>query len=128
MVDCVFDEGSFCAVAGLALRPQRASDLAQCCIGDALTMTPPVTGNGMSMAFESAALAVEPLRAYAHGQLTWGQAQQAIARDFDRAFASRLKWARWLHRLMFDPAVQKLFASALLRSDWFWRLMFAKTR
>jgi len=123
-----FDETSFCSVAGLSLRPQHAAARTDCCIGDALTMIPPVTGNGMSMAFESAALAVEPLRAYAHGQLTWGQAQQAIARDFDRAFASRLKWARWLHRLMFDPAVQKLFASALLRSDWFWRLMFAKTR
>ena len=49
-----FDESSFCAVAGISLRPQRAAARAECCVGDAITMIPPVTGNGMSMAFESA--------------------------------------------------------------------------
>ena len=37
--------------------PQRAAARAECCIGDAITMIPPVTGNGMSMAFESAEMA-----------------------------------------------------------------------
>ena len=52
-----FDENSFCAVAGISLRPQRAASRAGICVGDAITMIPPVTGNGMSMAFESAELA-----------------------------------------------------------------------
>ena len=55
-----FDEKSFCAVAGISLRPQRAAARAECCVGDAITMIPPVTGNGMSMAFESAGMAIEP--------------------------------------------------------------------
>src|SRR5207247_3708941 len=62
-----FDEASVCSVAGLPLKPQRAVAKDECCIGDALTMIPPVTGNGMSMAFESAELAAEPLAAYSRG-------------------------------------------------------------
>ncbi|MEI9864946.1 MAG: hypothetical protein WDN00_10405 [Limisphaerales bacterium] len=49
-----FDEDSFCAIAGLSLRPQQAASRTEISIGDAITMIPPVTGNGMSMAFESA--------------------------------------------------------------------------
>ena len=55
--NAVFDQRSFCSVGGLPLRPQRASSRAECCIGDAITMIAPVTGNGMSMAFEAADVA-----------------------------------------------------------------------
>ena len=68
-----FDENSFCAVAGISLRPQRAAARAECCVGDAITMIPPVTGNGMSMAFESAELAVEPLAAWSRGEISWAR-------------------------------------------------------
>src|SRR5207245_3493085 len=77
--DAIFNENSFCAVAGLPLRPQRASSLTECCVGDSLTMIPPVTGNGMSMAFESAELAIEPLAAYSRSELPWTTAQKTIA-------------------------------------------------
>jgi len=128
MVDSVFDEGSFCAVAGLALRPQRASDLAQCCIGDALTMTPPVTGNGMSMAFESAEIAIEPLAAYSRGQIPWRRAQEAVARACDERFARRLAWAKRLQWIMFAPLFRGSLGSLALNSGWLWRVMFDRTR
>src|SRR5207302_9370024 len=64
LAEAKFDEDSFCSVAGLVLRPQKAPEKTECRIGDALTMIPPVTGNGMSMAFESAEIAIEPLAAY----------------------------------------------------------------
>ena len=128
MAAAVFDEKSFCAVAGLALRPQRASELAQCCIGDALTMTPPVTGNGMSMAFESAEIATEPLAAYSRGELRWGPAQQAVARACDERFGRRLAWAKWLQRLMLAPVVRGHLGLLALNSHWLWRVMFARTR
>src|SRR6185436_1930700 len=51
-----WDEASFSAVAGLPPYPRLASD--GCAVGDALSMPAPVTGNGMSMAFESAEMAV----------------------------------------------------------------------
>ncbi len=124
----VFDETSSCSVAGLSLRPQRASDRAECCIGDALTMIPPVTGNGMSMAFESAELAIEPLADYGRGEISWTRAQHAVARSCDQAFGKRLRWARWLQWMMFTPALQHGLAPLALNSEMLWRVMFAKTR
>src|SRR5208283_4167939 len=110
-----FEPDSFCSVAGLQLKPQRAAEKTECCIGDALTMTPPVTGNGMSMAFESAAMAVEPLAAYSCGQLNWRQIQAQIARRCDAAFSRRLAWARRLQWMMISPALQGRLGAMLLR-------------
>jgi 2-polyprenyl-6-methoxyphenol hydroxylase-like FAD-dependent oxidoreductase len=102
----ILDESSFCSVAGLSLRPRSAAELTECCIGDALTMIPPVTGNGMSMAFESAEIAIEPLAAYSRSDSSWKQTQQRIARACDSAFSRRLAWARWLQWMMFAAALQ----------------------
>ena len=121
-------EESFCAVAGLSLRPARAAGRAECCIGDAITMIPPVTGNGMSMAFEAADLATPPLRAYSRGDLDWRSAQMTVARACDQAFACRLVWARLVQHLMFTPGMRKQFGRWVLASDWIWRLLFRKTR
>ncbi len=123
-----FDETSLCAVAGLSLRPQRGAASGACRIGDALTMIPPVTGNGMSMAFESAALAIEPLTAFSRGQISWDESRRTIARRCDLAFARRLAWARWLQGLMFSPVLGTSVGSVLLGSEWIWQLLFAKTR
>jgi len=124
----IIDESSFCSVAGLPLHPQRAAELEECCIGDALTMIPPVTGNGMSMAFESAELAVEHLAAYSRGEASWKTARQRIASACDEQFAQRLRWAKWVQWLMFSPLAQGSFGPNLLRSEWLWRAMFNFTR
>jgi hypothetical protein len=123
-----FDENSFCAVAGIALRPQRASERDECCIGDAVTMIPPVTGNGMSMAFESAEIATEPLANYSNGKISWPEARRKIAADCDAAFSQRLAWARFLQWMMFNVAPRPILGSITLRSDWLWKMMFSKTR
>ncbi len=123
-----FEPDSFCSVAGLQLKPKRAEATKECCIGDALTMTPPVTGNGMSMAFESAEMALEPLVAFSQGKVSWRQARQQIARRCDAAFSRRLAWARLLQWLMISPALQGRLGSVLLRSDRLWRMMFMQTR
>jgi hypothetical protein len=123
-----FDEHSFCSIAGLSLTPHRAVDEQDCCIGDAVTMIPPVTGNGMSMAFESAEIAIDPLCGYSRGETTWAEARDAIAHTCDTAFADRLTWALRLQRLMFSPVVRTPLAKVLLRSDSIWNFMFAKTR
>jgi 2-polyprenyl-6-methoxyphenol hydroxylase-like FAD-dependent oxidoreductase len=123
-----FDRASACSVAGISLRPQRAADLSELCVGDALTMTPPVTGNGMSMAFESAELAVGPLVAYSHGKIDWPQARQTVARDCDRAFSRRLAWARVLQWMMFSRIFKGPMAALILRSNWLWQTMFTHTR
>ena len=123
-----FDETSACSVGGLSLSPQRAVTQSELSIGDSLTMTPPVTGNGMSMAFESAELAIQPLASYSRGDLDWAEASRTIAQACDRAFARRLAWARWLQWMMFAPIFKGPMAALVLRSNLLWQMMFANTR
>jgi len=123
-----FETDSFCSVAGIQLKPQRAVDKKECCIGDALTMTPPVTGNGMSMAFESAEMAIEPLVDYNRGKLSWTNAHRQIALRCDAAFSRRLAWARVLQWMIVSPSIHGGLRKFLLHSDWLWKLMFAQTR
>jgi menaquinone-9 beta-reductase len=123
-----FDEDSFCSVAGLSLEPQRASAFQECCIGDAITMIPPVTGNGMSMAFESAEMAVAPLVDYSDGKMSWTEARRMIAQKCDAAFARRLAWANFLQKFLFMPRLQSGLVLTLPRWQWMWRLLVEKTR
>jgi menaquinone-9 beta-reductase len=123
-----FDEHSWCSVAALPLSPQRASEHADFCLGDALTMIPPVTGNGMSMAFETAEMALGPLGGYSRGESSWSEARRMTAGACDRAFAQRLAWAKWLQWIMFTPALQGRLGQFLLGAESLWQFMFARTR
>jgi 2-polyprenyl-6-methoxyphenol hydroxylase-like FAD-dependent oxidoreductase len=123
-----FDEESFCSVAGLSLEPQRAANSQECCVGDTITMIPPVTGNGMSMAFESAELATEPLVEYSAGKISWDVARRSIAEKCDQTFARRLAWAAWLQRLMFMPSLQGALVLFAPRWQSVWRLLVSRTR
>jgi len=123
-----FDEASFCSVAGISLRPHRGLAGAECRLGDALTMIPPVTGNGMSMAFEAAEMAIQPLKRFSQGVSGWEEAQQAIATRCDQAFASRLRLAAWLQWALFRPVLRMAALSLAGRSEWLWRDLFEQTR
>jgi len=128
LADATFDENSFCAVGGLSFRPRKAAARAEICVGDAITMIPPVTGNGMSMAFESAELAMVPLAAWSRDESSWDDARQQVARDCDAAFAGRLAWANWLQRIVLTPALHNLLVALAAHSDWFRRTVFERTR
>jgi 2-polyprenyl-6-methoxyphenol hydroxylase-like FAD-dependent oxidoreductase len=128
LAGAVLEEGSFCSVAGLTLKPQRAVTHDECCIGDAITMIPPMTGNGMSMTFESAEIAIEPLVDWSSKRISWTQAQQTIARRCDAAFNRRLAWAEKLQALVLTPALQGPLVWLVSRSGWFWRCWFERTR
>jgi len=121
-------DDSFCAVAGISLRPEPAAGRPGICLGDAITMIPPVTGNGMSMAFESAELALAPLTAWHRREISWTEAGSKIVRDCDHAFAPRLLWAKWLQRMILTPALQSPLITLSARNDWVWRLAFEHTR
>jgi len=128
LANAEFDEDSFCAVAGLSLQPQQAAARAEICVGDAITMIPPVTGNGMSMAFESAELAIAPLTAWSLGETSWSEARQKIVGDCDTAFARRLAWAKWVQKIVLLPALQNPLVTLAARSNWVWRTVFECTR
>jgi menaquinone-9 beta-reductase len=119
-----FDRGSLCSVGGLSFRDE-AIDERECRVGDALTMIPPVTGNGMSMAFESALCALGPLHRYARGEQDWLEATKEIAGVLSRRFGRRLFCARFLHDIMFSRAGQM---GLWLRAPPLWRTAFLLTR
>jgi len=123
-----FDETSLCSIAGLGLRPHHAAQRVECCVGDALTMIAPFTGNGMSMAFESAELAIAPLVKYSRGELAWAQAREQIATDCDRRFGVRLRLAAWLQHVLFQPQGRAMLLFVGAHSTSLWRLLFQVTR
>ena len=123
--DAEFDLSSSCSVAGLSFHSDsRAGE--ECRLGDALTMIPPITGNGMSMAFESAACALVPLLGFANGLQNWVGTTKEIAKELSGRFRQRLFWARLLHRTMFtnlEPLSHIALSAAPL-----WRVAFSLTR
>jgi menaquinone-9 beta-reductase len=103
------DEGSFIGVAGFCLGRPSTNSAAILTLGDAWGMIPPFTGNGMSMAFESAAIALEPLRSWQGGRETWQQALSRIQNRLAERFARRMFWARMMHPFLTTTAGQVFF-------------------
>ena len=99
------DESSFCGVAGFQTGLQEGPLFR---IGDAASMIPPFTGNGMSMAFESAECALEPALRYACGRASWAEAAKAASAAQSSRFARRMTAANLLHGLITNAAGLKL--------------------
>lgn len=98
--------GSRCAVAGLifarrVLRDDRVR------LGDAGGMIPPFTGDGMALAFTSAALALDPLLAWTRHERSWPETVQAIGGALHREFRVRLRTAALVHPFLLHPTLQR---------------------
>jgi 2-polyprenyl-6-methoxyphenol hydroxylase-like FAD-dependent oxidoreductase len=76
-------------------------------LGDAYSLIPPFTGNGMSIALEAAEIAYPTLRDYASGHLGWPEAVHRINASQHKAFDGRLRAARWLHPLIHSRTGQR---------------------
>jgi flavin-dependent dehydrogenase len=100
------DPASFCAVAAMSFDRAVPAD-ERVCLGDASAMIPPFTGNGMAMAFQSAELALDPLRAFSHGEQSWAAARHTIDRALRRRFRVRLATADALHPFLLNPPRQR---------------------
>jgi 2-polyprenyl-6-methoxyphenol hydroxylase-like FAD-dependent oxidoreductase len=123
-----WDEDSFSSIAALGLAPRSALGGGEVCIGDAVTMIPPVTGNGMSMACESAAAALAPLTAWSEGTSSWDDARLALGRSLQREFSSRLRTAAILQRLVVHPAARTVLFQSVRLFPVLQRLLFRATR
>ncbi len=108
------DGGSFSAVAGFRLGWQGGGG---CGVGDAVGMIPPFTGNGMSMAFESARDALDPLDAWSRGAASWEGVLAELRRRSRRRFARRLSAAAVMQGVMLNRAGQALL-ERLGRAGW----------
>ena len=101
--------GSAAGVAGVsfALQSDRVDELR---LGDAWGVIPPFTGNGMSMAFESAELAIGPTQRWAEGREDWAATVQAVAEAHRRHLRWRFRVANLLHPILMRPAGLRLLA------------------
>ncbi len=108
------DPDSRCAVAGLAFgrAPATPADDTRMVIGDAHALIPPFTGNGMAMAFQSAALALDPLLAWSRGAADWPAALAAVRRALRACFRVRLAASAVLHPALLRPRGQAGLAAA----------------
>ncbi|PYI88630.1 MAG: hypothetical protein DME26_03205 [Verrucomicrobia bacterium] len=119
---------SFCGVGSLPVTVRESLRSNECRVGDAIAMTPPFTGNGMSMAFESAELARDPLTSYSRGDSTWNRAITRIGNSYAHRFTCRLRWARLLQLLLFHGNSGTLLLPMAVNSIGLWRLLFWATR
>lgn len=124
----VWQEDSICAVGGLSVQWRGSVHGSECRIGDAWTMIAPITGNGMSLAFESAELAIAPVASYAHGQNPWAETAQTVARTCEKVFGRRLTWGGWLHGGLFLPLIRTVLFPSVGRWNWLWNFSFKATR
>ncbi|MEM9481359.1 MAG: FAD-dependent monooxygenase [Verrucomicrobiota bacterium] len=106
---------SACAVAALDFSHSHhhKSDEDRLSLGDAHVMIPPFTGNGMSMAFECAAEALDPLLRFADGALSWDNTVSQIQSLLRQRFRLRLRTAGMIHPFLIKPLPG---ASMILRS------------
>jgi len=104
-----FDDASFSAIAGFGMGAQAIDH--PFCIGDAAYLIPPFTGNGMSMALESSAIAAEALGHYAREECGWDEAVRENRETAKKFFAKRTTIAKMLHPLFFHPLGQMALKS-----------------
>ena len=118
-------EGSFCAVSAMDYGPfSRFPEGFN--LGDNWGLIPPFTGNGMSLAFESAAAALEPLVEWSEGRLGWDAAKGIYQDGLENGLRGRVLRARWLHLLLLAPGGQFFLAALahrqLLPFHWLYSL------
>ena len=105
------DPESISAVAGIDFARPRLSN-ERLCLGDQYGMIAPFTGNGMSMALESAALATDPITAYAKGKECWTITVKTINMRIRKKFRIRLCLSRAIHPMLYHPGCQLILVMA----------------
>lgn len=123
-----FNAHTFSAVAGISLKREYQGSEKECRIGDSICMIPPLTGNGMSLAVESAALSAPVLREYARGTKVWEEVLGEVSQRCKKRFERRLLFAAILQRLAFNRAGRGVLVSLLRTAPGVMKAWFHLTR
>jgi 2-polyprenyl-6-methoxyphenol hydroxylase-like FAD-dependent oxidoreductase len=100
-------EDSRCAVAGLDYRHAPPIEN-QGSLGDHSALIPPFTGHGMTIALQSARLALDPLIAWSKYQQDWPETLRQIDQRLRSSLRPKVRRAIWLHRWLLQPARQRI--------------------
>jgi menaquinone-9 beta-reductase len=86
-------------------------------IGDQHSIIGPFTGNGMSMAFQSAARVLPVLVGYSRGGMAWDEVARQSDLEMRSAFRRRLWISRLIHPLLMSPRGRMALAG-LAKRNW----------
>ncbi|MEM6916031.1 MAG: hypothetical protein AAF491_05630 [Verrucomicrobiota bacterium] len=109
------DEASCVGVSSFRFGLRERSKSLEFRLGDQLAIIPPFTGNGMSMALQSAELALPFLEDFSRGESSWREVQARYERECRTRFSRRLRAARALHPFLFSSFGQG-FAAGFART------------
>ncbi|MDX1953733.1 MAG: hypothetical protein SFY81_16305 [Verrucomicrobiota bacterium] len=123
-----FRDGSFTATAALPMTPLSEIRNQPLCLGDAMGMIPPFTGNGMSIAFESAMIAAPVLAAYSRHRLDWNETVTLIQSKLVAAFLYRIRRAYWIQQLLWTKTGRFFLFGTVKATPSMFSLMFRLTR
>jgi len=98
-------DGSFCAVAGLGYGSATECSLS---LGDHKGLIPPFTGNGMTIALQSAALALDPIERWSRGYTEWNETLSSARRTWRRRFRHRIAVGNLLHPWLLNPGRRRI--------------------
>ena len=101
------DTDSWCAMAGLDYRNDHTVTTGLR-IGDQFGLIAPLTGNGMSIAFESAALAAPFIESWASHKSSWQDTKRSIHNTQKKAFYTRKQVGRLIQVFLLNPCGQSL--------------------
>jgi menaquinone-9 beta-reductase len=128
LAEAMFDMDSFSAVAGISLRRETSQGTNECRIGDSICMIAPLTGNGMSVALESATIAAPFLRDYSRGLLNWDKTRAGVSQSCNRHFRRRFFSASVLQNAAFTCVGRRAMMYFLETMPSCFRLWFWLTR
>ncbi|MGB0371293.1 MAG: NAD(P)/FAD-dependent oxidoreductase [Opitutales bacterium] len=96
-------------------------------LGDQWGVIPPFTGNGMSIALETASLAIDPLVTYWSGEGSWKDCVSRFQRCARKHLKTRFRVANAIQPLLLNPKTQSWVAGSARRGLLPFRSLFALT-
>ena len=122
-------EGSICFVSGISYNThqlKRTDPLVR--VGDRMSTIPPLTGNGMSLAIESAWLASEPIAQYASSKNNWTEMTESLTGLQSRYFQKRLAVSIPLQSLLMAQKMHGIREFMIKHLSCFHQTLFRLTR
>jgi hypothetical protein len=126
LAEATMDPASVCSVAGLSYhRPETAPNALR--LGDRFGLIPPFTGNGMTIALQSARIAVDPLTEWSLGNLDWKAVTETVQTAVERELLPKIQRAQRLHPWLLHPTRQRCLVQIakrrLLPTRWLYHLL-----
>lgn len=97
-------------------------------IGDLMSTIPPLTGNGMSLAIESALMAADPIASYAKNRITWKEVVRQLRDTQMHTFKKRLMVSVPLQEVLMSQHAKGVREYFIKQLSYYYKPLFRLTR